>query len=161
MSTPWAGEKERQASQGGWAVRGPAQWRPSRPWSHPPGPGPDEQANTCQFSKVIHFYCSKNPNFKILTMLKEEFPRNILDWTISNHGLPWWLSWWRIRLQRRRPRFSLWLGKILWRREWLPTSVFVPGEFHGQRSVAGYSPWGHRVRHDVATKPPHKQPAIV
>ena len=29
-------------------------------------------------------------------------------------------------------------------RERLPTSVFLPGEFHGQRSLAGYSPWGHK-----------------
>ena len=27
-------------------------------------------------------------------------------------------------------------------REWQPTSVFLPGEFHGQRSLVGYSPWG-------------------
>ena len=33
---------------------------------------------------------------------------------------------------------------IPWRREWLPTPVFLPGEFHGQRSLAGYSPWGHK-----------------
>ena len=32
--------------------------------------------------------------------------------------------------------------KIPWRREWLPTPVFLPGEFIGQRSLAGYSPWG-------------------
>ena len=32
--------------------------------------------------------------------------------------------------------------KILWRREWWPTPVFLPGESHGQRSLAGYSPWG-------------------
>ena len=32
--------------------------------------------------------------------------------------------------------------KILWRREWQPNPVFLPGEFHGQRSRAGYSPWG-------------------
>ena len=32
--------------------------------------------------------------------------------------------------------------KIPWRREWQPTPVFLPGEFHGQRSLAGYSPWG-------------------
>ena len=32
--------------------------------------------------------------------------------------------------------------KIPWRREWQPTPVFLPGEFYGQRSVAGYSPWG-------------------
>ena len=31
-----------------------------------------------------------------------------------------------------------------WRRKWQPDPVFWPGEFHGQRSVAGYSPWGHR-----------------
>ena len=30
------------------------------------------------------------------------------------------------------------------RREWLPTPVFLPGESHGQRSLAGYSPWGHK-----------------
>ena len=32
-----------------------------------------------------------------------------------------------------------------------PTWVFLPGEFNGQRSLAGYSPWRHRVRHDWAT----------
>ena len=36
------------------------------------------------------------------------------------------------------------VGKIPWRREWLPTPVFLPGEFHGHRSLAGYSPWGHK-----------------
>ena len=35
-----------------------------------------------------------------------------------------------------------------WRREWLPTPVFLPGEFYGQRSLEGYSPRGHRVGHD-------------
>ena len=30
------------------------------------------------------------------------------------------------------------------RREWLPTPVFLPGEFHGQKSLAGCSPWGHK-----------------
>ena len=34
--------------------------------------------------------------------------------------------------------------KIPWRRKWLPTTVFLPGEFHGQRSLAGYSPRGHK-----------------
>ena len=29
-----------------------------------------------------------------------------------------------------------------WRREWQPIPVFLPGEFHEERSVAGYSPWG-------------------
>ena len=42
----------------------------------------------------------------------------------------------------KRLRFDPWVGKIPWRREWLPTPVFLPGEFHGQRSLAGHSPWG-------------------
>ena len=38
-----------------------------------------------------------------------------------------------------------WVGKILWRRKWQPTPVFLPGESHGQRSLAGYSPWGRKT----------------
>ena len=53
-------------------------------------------------------------------------------------GLPWWL---RVCLQCKRPP-CYWVRKILWRREWQPTPVFLPGEFHGQRSLVGYSPWG-------------------
>ena len=34
--------------------------------------------------------------------------------------------------------------KIPWRRAWQPTLVFLPGESHGQKSLAGYSPWGHK-----------------
>ena len=43
-----------------------------------------------------------------------------------------------------RPRSNPCFRKIPWRRKWQPTPVFLPGEFHGQRSLAGYSPWGHR-----------------
>ena len=35
-------------------------------------------------------------------------------------------------------------GKIPWRREWLPTPIFLSGEFHGQRRLAGYSPWSNK-----------------
>ena len=41
-------------------------------------------------------------------------------------------------------RFNPWAGKIPWRQKWLATPVFLPGTFHGQRSLAGYSPWGHQ-----------------
>ena len=54
------------------------------------------------------------------------------------------LTWERICLQCRRPRFNPWVGKILWRRKWQPTPVFLPGKSHGQRSLVGYSPWGHK-----------------
>ena len=46
--------------------------------------------------------------------------------------------------QCRRHGFDPWVGKIPWRRAWQPTPVFLPGEFHGQRSLVGYSPWGHK-----------------
>ena len=39
---------------------------------------------------------------------------------------------------------SPWVGKIPWRRERLPTPVFWPGDFHGQRGLVGYSPWGYK-----------------
>ena len=40
-----------------------------------------------------------------------------------------------------RPGFNLWVGKIPWRRNWQPTPVLLPGEVHGERSLAGYSSW--------------------
>ena len=44
---------------------------------------------------------------------------------------------------RWETQFDSWVRKIPWRREWQRTLVFLPGEFHGLRSLAGYSPWGH------------------
>ena len=40
--------------------------------------------------------------------------------------------------------FSSWVVKIPWRRAWQPTPVFLPGKFHGQTILVGYSPWGHK-----------------
>ena len=57
-------------------------------------------------------------------------------------GLPWWLSGKQLICQCKRCGFNPWVGKILWRRAWQPTPVLLPGEFHGQRSLASYSPWG-------------------
>ena len=45
----------------------------------------------------------------------------------------------------RRPGFSPWVRKVPWSRAWQPTPVFLPGESHGQRSLTGYSPWGHKA----------------
>ena len=36
------------------------------------------------------------------------------------------------------------VGRIPWSRKWLPTPAFLHGESHGERSLAGYSPWGHK-----------------
>ena len=48
-----------------------------------------------------------------------------------------------------RSRFSPWVGKIFWRREWLPTPVFLPGELHGIEEPGRLQFMGlQRVRHD-------------
>ena len=49
--------------------------------------------------------------------------------------------------RHKRCGFDPWIRKIPWRRARPPTPGFLPGETHGQRSLAGYSPWGHQVSH--------------
>ena len=70
---------------------------------------------------------------------------NIVVW--SPLGFPGGASGKEPTYQCRRPKrhgFNPWVGKIPWRRAWQPTPVFLPGESHGQGSLAGYSPWGHK-----------------
>ena len=58
--------------------------------------------------------------------------------------VPWWLSGKELICQFRRLKrhgFDPWVGKIPWRQKWQPTTVFLPGESHGQRSLGVYSPW--------------------
>ena len=57
-------------------------------------------------------------------------------------------------LQCRSPRFHSWVGKIPWRRKWQPTPIFLPGESHGHKSLAGTVHGIARVGHDLPTKPP-------
>ena len=42
-----------------------------------------------------------------------------------------------------------WVQEIPWRKEWQHIPVFLPGESHGQSSLAGYSPWDHKVTHSL------------
>ena len=56
-----------------------------------------------------------------------------------------------------RLRFNPWVEKIPWSRKWQPTPVFLPGEFHGQRSLAGLQSMGSQrnqtqIRHNLVTK---------
>ena len=68
-------------------------------------------------------------------------------WWKGGQAWCWHFGWWSfsiIRLQCGRPGFNPWVGKIPWRRKWQPTPVFLPGESHGQRSLAGYIPWDRK-----------------
>ena len=68
-------------------------------------------------------------------------------------GLPWWLSDKESVCQCRRCKLDPWVTKILWTGKRPPTPVFLPGKSPRQRSLASYSPWGHkRVGHDLVTK---------
>ena len=72
------------------------------------------------------------------------------DWSHTHNvelgmpGLLWLFRGKESACQCRRCRFDFWVGKIPWRRKCQPTSVFLPGKSHGQRSLAEYSPWGHK-----------------
>ena len=79
------------------------------------------------------------------------------------NGLPRWLGGKESACQCRRGRkyeFDLWVGKIPWRRPWQSTPVFLPGDSHGQRSLAGYSPWG-RKESDTAEQLTHTGDPVV
>ena len=59
---------------------------------------------------------------------------------------PWWLSSKEAacNVGATGDMVDPWVRKIPWRRAWQPTPVFLPGESHGQRSLARYSLWGHK-----------------
>ena len=73
-------------------------------------------------------------------------------------GLPIWLSDKESTCQCRRCRrcvFNPGVRKIPWSRKWQPTTLFLPGKVHGQRSLVGYSSRGCRVGHDWLTEHAH------
>ena len=76
-------------------------------------------------------------SFVLFTSLFIHFPKDIIMLSFSvvqmEKNLP----------AMQRPWFDPWIGKILWRRAWQPTPVFLPAESHGQRSLAGYSQQSH------------------
>ena len=59
--------------------------------------------------------------------------------------------------KHKRHGFDLWVGTIPWSRKWQPTPIFLPGEFHGQRSPAGYPMGSQKVGHKWATAHTHTQ----
>ena len=59
-------------------------------------------------------------------------------------GLPWWLSGKEPTCQCRRCGLDPWVRKIPWKRKGQHTPGCLPGKSHGQRSLVGCSPWGHK-----------------
>ena len=66
---------------------------------------------------------------------------------LSHLAWPKWHSSTEYSCQCRRCKkceYNPWVRKIPWSRKWQPSPVFLPGKFHRQRNLAGYSPWGHK-----------------
>ena len=62
-------------------------------------------------------------------------------------GYPLQYAWTSLEAQmvKNLPAMQeIWVGKMPWRKAWQPTPVFFPRESHRQRSLEGYSPWGHK-----------------
>ena len=102
----------------------------------------------------IHHEPPYNLNTNVaFTVCWESHLTTLLMSSSLDSGLPRWLSGKESACQCGRHGFGPWVGKIPWRRKWQFTPVFLPGESHGQRSLAGYSPWGlKRVRLNLVTK---------
>ena len=89
---------------------------------------------------------------------RRERPPTPVFWSREFHGLysSWGqvntviqLPWWLLKSKKsfcqcRRHGCNPWVGKIPWRRKWQPPPVFLPGKFHGWRSLVGYCPWGRK-----------------
>ena len=102
---------------------------------------------------VCYFHLVKNfPQFVVIRTVKgfevvnkaevDVFSGNFMLFQWSNRC--WQFDLWFVCLQCWRPRFDPWVRKMPWRRKWQPTPVLLPGKLHGQRSLGGYSPWGHK-----------------
>ena len=76
---------------------------------------------------------------KVLTLIATIIFIPFVTWLME---LPRWLSGKESACRCRRHGFNPWVRKIPWRGKWQPTLVFLPEKSHGQRSWAGYSPWG-------------------
>ena len=89
----------------------------------------------------------KEQGLRSNTVIKRYMPPGKEFAVYSTGGFPRWHSGRESACQRRRckrHRLNPWVRNIPWRRKRQLTPVFLPRESHGQRSLAGYSPWGRK-----------------
>ena len=91
--------------------------------------------------------CSMGPPYRLSSTCLPSgtwLPFIPLEEIINHFRLPRWLRGKESACQCRRYGFDPWVRTIPWSRKWQPTQVFLLGKFHGQGSLAGYSPWSHK-----------------
>ena len=69
---------------------------------------------------------------------------SLVTQTVKNRPAVQWFNPWIAVTCLQWPGFNPWIGNMPWRRKWQSIPVFLPGEFHGQRSLVGYSLWGRK-----------------
>ena len=108
---------------------------------------------------LFSIVCDKNLNSIFFTQMTTFWPINLLC-NPNFFCLSFYILLWNVldfpggsdskeSACNAGPGFSPWVRKIPWKRECQPTPVFLPGEFCGQRSLAGYRPWGHIVENQT------------
>ena len=105
---------------------------------------------------IAHLCLNNNMTWNSNLELKKKkhthlsFPPSLCKhFNFSKYGLPWWLSGKESACQCRRHKkcgFDPWVRKMPWRRKRQPIPVFLPGKFHGERKVLGYSPGESKSR---------------
>ena len=108
-----------------------------------------EKDKYCVISLYVESTRRKNPNKLIERDQTCSCERKKWRWgeweeDSQRKGLPSFLSSKEPTCQCRKHRFNSWVETIPWRRKWHPPPVFLPWKFHRQRTLAGYSPWGHK-----------------
>ena len=115
---------------------------------------------TWRLSWPFKLRCSSPESYSQKNLSKQQQP--LFGSDLASHPCalecPWWLSGKESACQCRgcrRHEFNPWVGKIPWRRKWHPAPVFLPGESHGQKSLAGYTVHEvTKVGHNLVTRPP-------
>ena len=103
----------------------------------------NNESTSCKKLKESVTYFKENSKTKKIAMCMVYVKNKIMHIQRVYLGLPWQLSS-KAPPAYRRHGFHPWVWRIPWRRAWQPTPAFLPGKSHGQRSLAGYSPWGHK-----------------
>ena len=131
-------------------------WDETRPWQTPHqrpwGRGPSSTMSRFpDLQKVWGDKCVFSLNFRVVCY-SNRWLTHLYNMHLNicslNKGIKemdkLWLPRWLSGKESACHRVDPWVRKIPWRRKWQSTPVFSPGKSHGQRSLVGYSPWGHK-----------------